>query len=281
MSQNEKNILLENFLAGALSEDDKEVFEDLVRTDDAFAQEVALRLAEADAFHRARTVEKEEIKKRYQHRQRLRRQVVLIGLGLLGLFWMVSLAYQKMEKRKAERQREVDELKLLQPRLPDTFDIVLPWRRMSLTSPSIPIPCIRDTLWLRYIPKEPIAGREGEEIENNFARGDYAGYSEALRIGNQFLSEHDSVLAKYPRRCLVIGALNICLPEGDPTLAVRYLEVVRQNPRYKTKQIMALLVFAHACNSRCEEARKVMQEENVRYLLPAHLLRWLDGCGVK
>lgn len=89
MSQDGKDILLEKFLARTLSDADKTAFEDLVRRDKSFAQEVALRLAEADAFHRARVANKTDVRRRYRQRRWLR-WAVWGGLGLLGLFGAIK-----------------------------------------------------------------------------------------------------------------------------------------------------------------------------------------------
>lgn len=90
MSQNEKDILLDKFLSRALTASEKSAFEELVRSDDSFAQEVAIRLTEADAFHRAFLAEKAVIKRGWRQKRRIRWGIWVI-IGLIGVFVFVKL----------------------------------------------------------------------------------------------------------------------------------------------------------------------------------------------
>jgi hypothetical protein len=283
MSQDEKDILLEKFLAAALSEADKKAFEDLVRTDESFAQEVALRLAEADAFRRAREAEKVDIRRRWWQRRWQRWAaraafILLLGLGAYWVFDKIGGDGGSGSGRNKDPEKRSDtsgSTRLgadgampteFQDTLKDTTD------KKKLPSKTL---CIRDTTWLDSIPKIRSAGRESRNMMSAFADGDYP---EALRRSGDFMSKYDSILAKYPSVCLVAGALNICLPEGDAEKAVRCLEIAYADINSRETYTSVLLAYSYACTGRCEKARALVQKEKIEQALPPALNRWLSEC---
>lgn len=255
MSQNDKDSLLEKFLARALSEADKTAFEDLVRVDDTFAQEVALRLAEADAFHWAREAEKANIRRRWRQRRWLlwaARATFMLFFGF-GVYWLFYAGSGNGNTGAGGQSGGV----------------------LQDTSKNF---CIRDSLWLDSIPPKPVAGQISIRWEEPFAARKY---QEALSAVNEYLSNIDTALANDPRACAVGGALNICLHNGDLNKAVKYLEIVKKNKRYweqkEYKSIKILLMFAYICTGDCDKARSIKVEQS----LPSHLRDWLETCAPK
>lgn len=286
MSQNEKDILLEKFLAGTLAGTEKSAFEDLVRADDAFAGEVVLRLAEADAFHRAREAEKVDIRRRWRQRKWLRWAawtafILLLGLGAYWFFGGVIGNGKDGNGGRGENQGSTEQgdtsgisVHSDGGFVPTEFQNKLKDTTAKTKLPPITL-CIHDKSQLNSIPPKPVAGQSNIRWETPFAAGKY---EEALSAVNEYLSSIDTSLANDPRACAVGGALNICLEVGDPKKAVKYLEVVQKNKRYweqaEYKSIKALLVFAYACTGDCGKARAIKTEQP----LPADLTRWLDSC---
>lgn len=288
MSQDEKDILLEKFLARELSEVDMTVFEELVRGEESFAREVAMRLAEADAFHRARSADKAEIVRRYRLRRWLRWAVwgsLILVLGIVLFF----------ATKKSHLQSHTIPTFIHEDTLPPNssggsatgFSTIFPDLKKSGSSgkdsseregTELQALCIRDTSWMRFIPKAPVAGNS-VDWESLLAAGKY---EEALRTANAFIAKHKDDFADYPYDCLGCGALNVCMPGGDLELAIRCLEVVKTHVDYKSKRknVATLLVLAHACKNECEKARNLVQEEKIEHLLNDNELKeWLSKCG--
>ncbi|HRI61058.1 MAG TPA: hypothetical protein PK228_15070 [Saprospiraceae bacterium] len=289
MSQNEKDILLEKFLARALSGAEKTAFEDLVRTDKPFAKEVALRLAEADAFHRAHVAEKADIERRYRRRRWLR-WAVWSTIGLLGLFGITKgCGDDKMTNSSRSGGggpvQPHDNITRLDTNgaVDTSFNPLYTSESASSTEASddptenkLLNPCIRDTSWMHFIDKDPVAGGSND-WQSLLAVGKY---QEALRVATAFISQHQNDFADYPYDCLGCGALNLCMPDGDIELAIQCLEVAQNHVNYKSKNVAVLLVLAYACKNECEKANKLVQKEKIGQLLDDEDLKvWLSKCG--
>ena len=284
----DKLLLVEKFLNGALTDEERTAFAEILCAEPQLAEQVAFNKMMKQPLRRQETVRLQSLEQNYLRARRLKtlRYAALVGLVLTGLLWGV---YQLVVSKQAPPPPSTPSAQS-PTQLPDVANPADKSRTAPPAPPDTPqMPSsdpkgqniVGETVQSGIALLDRLAQQESAFLNSGDAKAPWKKafrqkrYPEAMRLLDEEL-DNTSKLEEKPVECFYAGAMHSVLKEGDPKKSVRYLEAVyRANNKFK-KEAIQLLIDLYWRQGKLIKARKLLQDNpTLQSKLPAQMKKWL------